>query len=82
MSSYAPIASAPKKARVKIWNLYLALVNAIIELGPDEGKSQLGSAKWRAVAAKAHHGTIWEDVVQAGYNGIESAVDAKVVAKL
>ena len=81
-SSCAPIASATKKARVKVWNLYLALVNAIIELGPDEGKSQLGNAKWRALASRAQDGTIWEDVVQAGYNGVESAVDLGVVVKL
>ncbi|KAL8719207.1 MAG: hypothetical protein Q9225_003761 [Loekoesia sp. 1 TL-2023] len=78
----APIAAANRSLRVKIWSLYLTLLNAIIELGPEEGKAAVGSKKWREVAAKARDGSIWDEVVQIGYGGIEGNVDADVVSNL
>ncbi|MCJ1465635.1 hypothetical protein MMC07_004254 [Pseudocyphellaria aurata] len=77
-----PIAIASRSSRIKIWSLYLTLLNAIIELGPDEGKTTFGNSVWRDIASKARDGTIWEEVVQVGYNGIEGNVDAEVVINL
>jgi hypothetical protein len=80
--SPAPVASASKTLRVKVWNLYISLLNRIIDLGLEEGKNQFGSQQWRGLAAKARDGTIWEDVVVAGYHGKEGNVDADVVSEL
>ena len=82
ISGPAPIATAPRNARVKVWSLYLTLINSVIELGPEEGRTQFGSTKWRAIVAKARDGSIWEDIVQAGYGGHEGNVDAEVVSNL
>ena len=78
----APIATASRSLRVKVWSLYLTLLNAIIDLGPEEGKAIVGSKKWREIAGKARDGSIWEDVVRIGYAGDESNVDADVVSNL
>ncbi|MCJ1334507.1 hypothetical protein MMC10_011219 [Thelotrema lepadinum] len=78
----APIASASKSARVKVWNLYITLLNAIVELGPEDGKAQFGTAQWRALVAKARDGTVWEDVVRNGYHGREGRVDTDVISNL
>jgi hypothetical protein len=78
----ALIANASRSNRVKVWNLYLSLLNAIIELGPEEGKSEFGSKEWRDILAKARDGTIWEEVVNIGYGGHEGDVDADVVSGL
>ncbi|MCJ1395531.1 hypothetical protein MMC18_008417 [Xylographa bjoerkii] len=78
----ALIASANQSLRVKVWNLYLTLLNAIIELGADEGKNTFGHKEWRALVAKARDGTIWDEVVNIGYGGTEGNVDADVVSNL
>ena len=78
----APISNASKSARVKVWNLYTTLLSAIIELGPEDGKVQFGSSQWRALAATARDGTVWEKVVRDGYHGREGMVDADVVSNL
>ena len=78
----APIAIASRNTKTKVWNLYLTLLNAIIELGPDEGKNVFGNRKWQNIVAKVRQGSIWEEVVQAGYKGIEENVDAEVVTCL
>jgi hypothetical protein len=78
----ALIATASQKERVKTWNLYITLLNAIVELDPEDGKSQFGNKEWRAIVAKVRDGAIWEDVVQRGYHGVEGAVDADVVSNL
>ena len=77
-----PIAGVSRNTRIKIWNLYLTLLNAIVELGPDEGQTLFGHRKWRAILTKVREGTVWEEVVQVGYNGIEGGVDADVVTCL
>ncbi|MCJ1360003.1 MAG: hypothetical protein MMC33_010006 [Icmadophila ericetorum] len=78
----APVAGASRSLRVKVWNLYLALVNAIIELGPEDGKTTFGSQQWRSLLVKAQDGTIWEDIVRIGYGGAEGNVDAEVVINI
>jgi hypothetical protein len=78
----APVTQSNKGTRTKVWVFYFSLLNAIIELGPDEGKSSFGSTKWRQLLAKATDGSIWEDVVQHGYAGNEGDVDPDVVVNL
>ena len=76
------IGGASRKIRIKVWTFYLTLLNAIINLGPEEGKDTFGSKEWEEIGAKARDGTIWEDVVQIGYKGIEGNVDTEVVINL
>ncbi len=78
----APIANASRRSRVKVWSLYLTLLNSIIELGPEDGKAQFGGDVWRRIASNVRDGTIWEEVVQIGYGGVEGNVDAEVVSNL
>lgn len=82
ISEPAPIAKASRSSRIKVWSLYLTLLNSIIELGPEDGKEQLGGELWRGIVSKARDGTIWEEVVQIGYGGVEGDVDAEVVSNL
>lgn len=78
----APIANASRSTRIKVWSLYLTLLNSIIELGPEVGKDEFGGDVWRGMVGKARDGTIWEEVVQVGYGGVEGDVDAEVVSNL
>lgn len=78
----APVASASRTNRVKVWNLYLTLLNSIVELGADDGKNLFGNTPWKAMVAKVRDGSIWEEVVQTGYMGVEGSVDADVVSNL
>lgn len=78
----APITNASRSTRIKVWSLYLTLLNSIIELGPEVGKIEFGVDVWRDILGKARDGTIWEEVVQAGYGGVEGDVDAEVVSNL
>lgn len=78
----APIATAPSNLRIKIWSLYAALLNAIVDLSSDEGKKGFGQAQWRSIVSQVRDGSVWEFVVQNGYQGREGSVDADVVFQL
>ncbi|KAL9944351.1 hypothetical protein ACHAP6_004498 [Verticillium nonalfalfae] len=78
----APVARASRSTRIKVWTLYLTILNAIVELDPDEGKDAFGSQEWRALCAKVRDGEIWEEVVRDGYHGVEGDVDCDVVINL
>jgi hypothetical protein len=78
----APIASASRTTRIKVWSLYLTILNAVVELDPDEGKQAFGSQEWRALVTKVREGEVWEEVVQNGYGGVEGDVDSDVVINL
>lgn len=80
--SVAPIATASRGARIKVWSLYCSILNEIVEMGAEEGKRIFGAAQWKALAAKARDGTVWEEVIRDGYYGNEGEVDADVVATL
>lgn len=58
------------------------MLNAIAELGPEDGRAAFGIKQWKSLVAKAQDGTIWEEVVHIGYGDIESRVDADVVINL
>ena len=81
-SRNAPIASASRKHRIKVWVFYLTLLNAIAELDPGEAKTAFGSKEWKELVTKAQDGSIWDEVISIGYQGIVGDVDADVVASL
>ncbi|KAK4661495.1 uncharacterized protein QC763_701760 [Podospora pseudopauciseta] len=78
----APAAKASRSSRIKVWSLYLTILNAILELDSEEGKAAFGTAEWRALCHKVKDGEIWEEVVKNGYHGVEGDVDADVVINL
>jgi hypothetical protein len=78
----APIATASRAARVKIWSLYITLLNSIVELGLEDGRNQFGNAQWRVMERKVRDGSIWGEVVKNGYGGHEGNVDPDVVSNL
>ena len=65
-----------------MWKLYLSILNGIVELGYENGQRAFGVKEWKTLATKVWDGTIWEDVVQIGYNGREGNVDPDVVLNL
>ena len=77
----APVADASRSVRVKVWSLYLTLLNAIVELGPEADKQQFGGTLWKSIVASIRDGTVWSDVVRNGY-ATEGDVDPEVVANL
>lgn len=78
----APIATASRGTRIKVWSFYLTFINAVVELGAEEGKHAFGSTRWKQLVNKARDGTIWEEIVRDGYDGNEGTVDADVVINL
>ncbi|KAF2270018.1 hypothetical protein CC78DRAFT_451983 [Lojkania enalia] len=82
LSAFAPIASASRGTRVKVWSFYLTFLNSVVELGAEEGKHAFGSTRWKELVSKCRDGSIWEDVVRNGYAGAEGDVDAEVVVNL
>ncbi|KAF2008619.1 hypothetical protein BU24DRAFT_402854 [Aaosphaeria arxii CBS 175.79] len=82
LSGFAPIANASRGTRVKVWSFYLTFLNAVVELGAEEGKHAFGSTTWKALVSKCRDGSVWEDVVRDGYAGAEGDVDAEVVVNL
>ncbi|KAK4137432.1 hypothetical protein BT67DRAFT_438697 [Trichocladium antarcticum] len=78
----APVAKASRSSRIKVWSLYLTILNATLDLDPDEGKEAFGTQEWRALCHKVREGEIWEEVVRNGYHGVEGDVDADVVINL
>lgn len=82
VDSVPPIGTVPATWRIKIWNLYVTLLSAIIDLGPEEGKAMIGQKEWKDISTQVRDGTIWEKVVQIGYQGREGSIDAEVVYNL
>ncbi|KAJ4304378.1 hypothetical protein N0V88_001991 [Collariella sp. IMI 366227] len=78
----APVVRASRSSRIKVWSLYLTVLNAILELDPDEGKDAFGTQEWKALCHKVREGEVWEEVVRNGYHGAEGDVDAEVVINL
>lgn len=60
----------------------MTILNAIIELEPDEGKDAFGQQDWRVLCNKVRDGEVWEEVVIHGYHGVEGDVDTDVVINL
>lgn len=81
-STLAPIVFASSNVRIKVWNLYITLLSNIIDLGPEEGKKEFGQKEWKTLVSKVRDGSVWEEIVQTGYQGLEGTVDADVVYNL
>jgi hypothetical protein len=79
---HAPVATASRGTRIKVWSFYLTFLNAVVELGAEEGKHAFGSARWKQLVSKCRDGSVWDDVVRDGYAGVEGDVDADVVVNL
>ncbi|KIW88300.1 uncharacterized protein Z519_10867 [Cladophialophora bantiana CBS 173.52] len=78
----APIATATTSQRIKIWSLYVTLLNSIVDLGYEEGKQLFGSKEYRELVRRVQNGEVWEQVIKDGYQGREGSVDAEVVYNL
>ncbi|RFN46828.1 peroxin 26 [Fusarium flagelliforme] len=78
----APVARASRTTRIKVWSLYLTILNGIVELEPEEGKDAFGNQEWRALCTKVRDGEIWDEIVANGYHGVEGDVDSDVVINL
>lgn len=78
----APVVHVSRTTRVKVWSLYLTILNAVLELDPNEGKDAFGAQEYRAICGKVRDGGIWEEVVRNGYHGVEGQVDSDVVINL
>lgn len=78
----APIASTSRKLRVKVWCFYSTLLNAIAELEPEEGREAFGAKSWNSLTEKICDGSVWNEVVDIGYGGVESNLDIEVVNNL
>jgi hypothetical protein len=78
----APIAIATSSQRIKVWVLYITLLNAIVDLGQGEGKRCFGQTRYKEMVTCVRSGDIWETVVRDGYGGTEGSVDAEVVYNL
>jgi hypothetical protein len=78
----APIVKASRTTRIKVWSLYLTILNAVLELDPEEGKQAFGGSEYRSLVSKVREGEIWEEVVTNGYGGVEGDVDSDVVINL
>lgn len=78
----APIATASTSQRIKIWSLYVTLLNSVVSLGPEEGRAVFGQEKYRQLVRQVQSGSIWDQVVKDGYQGREDSVDAEVVYNL
>lgn len=81
-TALAPVALATTSQRIKIWSLYVTLLNSIVELGLDEGRRDFGSKEYGTIVRNVQSGEIWEEVVRDGYQGREGSVDAEVVYNL
>ncbi|KAF1942874.1 hypothetical protein EJ02DRAFT_502570 [Clathrospora elynae] len=82
LAGHAPVATASRGTRVKVWSFYLTFLNSVVELGAEEGKHAFGSARWKQLVSKCRDGSIWDDVVRDGYAGVEGDVDPDVVINL
>lgn len=65
-----------------MWSFYLTFLNAVVELGPEDGKNAFGAVEWKGLVAKTRDGSVWEDIVRDGYFGREENVDPEVVINL
>lgn len=80
--SQTAIALATTTQRIKVWSLYITLLNSIVDLGYDEGKRSFGQNRYKEIVNCVRSGDIWDTIVRDGYAGREGSVDAEVVYNL
>lgn len=74
------MAQIPKALRIKLWSLYLAIMDAAAKMTPSEGKTMWGPQEWPQIVSRIRSGEVWEEVNRA--YGDEGRVDAEVVVTL
>jgi len=82
LAGKSPVTTAKSSLRVKVWVLYLKLLDALIGSGSNERVAEFGRATWREITSRVQDSTIWKQVLQDGYGGILANVEAEVVWKL
>lgn len=78
----ALVAACTAGTRTKVWVFYTSLLHSIISMGYDQGKLVFGSSDWQRIVAKVQDGSVWDEVVQNGYDGVEGRLDTEVVINL
>nr|OQO21027.1 hypothetical protein B0A51_11862 [Rachicladosporium sp. CCFEE 5018] len=78
----APIAQSSHGTKTKVWVFWLSLVHAVVELGAEEGKAEVGGDLWKAIAKAAREGGVWGHIIARGYGAVETEVDAEVVVNV
>jgi hypothetical protein len=76
----ASIRNCPRALRVKFWQLYLAILDAVAKTGPSEGKAAWGLKEWQQLMGKIRLGTVWEEINNS--YGDEGRVDPEIVVTL
>lgn len=87
LSTLQPVVTGPafskstsRATRTKLWNLYLAILDTAVKMGPDEGKHVWGSQEWRKLVGKVRTGAVWDEANRA-YGG-EGELDGDVANAL
>ncbi|KAL8824171.1 MAG: hypothetical protein Q9191_005243, partial [Dirinaria sp. TL-2023a] len=75
----APIAKAKCSLRIKVWCLYLSVLSEIIDSEPIDFRSAFGGGEYDSLKSKIVNGSVWEQVIQDGYEGDLGSVDGAVV---
>lgn len=78
----ALVAGASRSTRIKIWSLYLTLLNTIVEMDHEDAKDAFGHQEWKALCATVRDGQVWDLVVNNGYNKSDGNVDPDVIINL
>ncbi|KAI5821014.1 hypothetical protein BZA77DRAFT_257233 [Pyronema omphalodes] len=74
------VRTCSKSLKIKIFSLYLAILDAAAKTGANEGKATWGQKEWPELVGKIRSGQVWDEVNRA-YGG-EGKVDAEVVVSL
>lgn len=70
----------PRPLRIKLWSLYLAILDAALKMTASEGKAMWGQNEWPLLVGKIRSGAIWDSANRA--YGDEGRVDLEVVITL
>ena len=70
----------PRALRIKLWSLYLAILDAALKMTASEGKVMWGQKEWPLLVGKIRSGAIWDSANRA--YGDEGKVDLEVVITL
>lgn len=74
------ILCSPRRLRIKLWCLYLTILDAASKMTASEGKATWGQQEWPILVAKIRNGAVWDEVNHS--YGDEGRVDAEVVTTL
>ena len=78
----APVFHANMGLKVKIWSLYLTLLNTLRDVGGQKASAYVGAQRWQRLSESLHNGSIWQHVVDVGFAGDEQVMDIDIVIAL